>query len=201
MVRILVLFFLGILLFTPLNGEGQNATKKTDDFRFGLLTGAGRHWLLKVNYDYRLIMFQPQIYQRLYERKLHHIELMVFPQLNVSYWTENKGVEAYKTDVEFGVNAGFMFRQMLKGQRSGVYAFVSSGPHFVSDVPKRQSPGFLFASQLGAGLTLKITERLSLDFRSAYRHISNAGLKEPNAGVESWLFLAGIILEKPIIKQ
>lgn len=199
--RVIALWALILISLLPANGLAQNVGKESPELRFGFMTGVGRHWLLDVNYDYQLILLQPQIYYRFYARKLHAVEMLLLPQVNASFWTDNKQSGVLKRDFEFGLNWGLVLRQMFAGKNAGVYSLITTGPHYVSDVPQRQSPGFLFASQLGAGFTLKLTESASIDIRTSYRHISNAGLKEPNAGVESWLFLAGIILEKPVIKQ
>lgn len=199
--RVIALWALILISLLPANGLAQNVGKESPELRFGFMTGVGRHWLLDVNYDYQLILLQPQIYYRFYARKLHAVEMLLLPQVNASFWTDNKQSGVLKRDFEFGLNWGLVLRQMFARKNAGVYSLITTGPHYVSDVPQRQSPGFLFASQLGAGFTFKLTESASIDIRTSYRHISNAGLKEPNAGVESWLFLAGIILEKPVIKQ
>jgi hypothetical protein len=201
MIRNHVFFVLMCFVLIPANGEAQNTIDKSKELRFGFMTGVGRHWLLDVNYDYQLILLQPQIYYRFYARKLHAVEMLLLPQVNASFWTDNKQSGVLKRDFEFGLNWGLVLRQMFAGKNAGVYSLITTGPHYVSDVPQRQSPGFLFASQLGAGFTFKLTESASIDIRTSYRHISNAGLKEPNAGVESWLFLVGIMIKKPVLKH
>lgn len=199
--RLIVLWALILVSMLPANGLAQNVGKESPELRLGFMTGVGRHWLLDVNYDYKLFLLQPQIYYRFYARKLHSVEMLLLPQVNASFWTDNKQSGMLKSDFEFGLNWGLVLRQMFAGKNTGVYSLITTGPHYVSDVPQRQSPGFLFASQLGVGFTLKLSKSAIFDIRTSYRHISNAGLKEPNAGVESWLFLVGLMIEKPVLKH
>jgi hypothetical protein len=48
-----------------------------------------------------------------------------------------------------------------------------------------------FSSQIGAGLEYRLRPDLSLTLAGRFRHISNAGLTEPNSGVETIFGLLG----------
>jgi hypothetical protein len=73
-----------------------------------------------------------------------------------------------------------------------LYAGLSTGPHYVSDAPRRQAPGFLFSDNLIAGLNYAASKVLVLDFRFGARHISNANFKEPNGGVNNLILQFGL---------
>ena len=66
---------------------------------------------------------------------------------------------------------------------------MGTGPHFISLKTNRQSRGFIFSDNLELGLIYPVS-KLHLDFnlKVRYRHISNAGLEEPNGGIDN-LFL------------
>ena len=94
-------------------------------------------------------------------------------------------------DIEFGtnlgirtywkINEGFYFYQML-----------GSGPHFITAEVKRQANGFIFSDNAALGFMKNLNTNLFINLQLRWRHISNAGLKDPNGGVDSWNVLVGI---------
>jgi hypothetical protein len=70
---------------------------------------------------------------------------------------------------------------------------ISSGPHYVSAAPHRQSNGFVFSNNLSAGVNLRLYKNLYADLRTGIRHISNAGIKIPNAGVNDMTINEGLM--------
>jgi len=56
---------------------------------------------------------------------------------------------------------------------------------------KGQSDGFNFSLQGGLGLHFFLSPRLALTAEARLHHISNAGLRQPNDGINDILFLAG----------
>jgi hypothetical protein len=80
------------------------------------------------------------------------------------------------------VNDGLYFYQML-----------GSGPHYISAHLDRQATGFIFSDNLAIGALTRLNRKqlfLNLQFR--IRHISNANLKLPNRGVNSYNFFIGL---------
>ena len=47
-----------------------------------------------------------------------------------------------------------------------------------------QSQGFLFADTIGLGLNVSISRGSAIDINYRFRHLSNAGIREPNYGIE-----------------
>ncbi len=93
---------------------------------------------------------------------------------------------------EAGANLVFEYRWPL-GERTVVYAAIGSGPHFISVRTTQQARGFIFSDNFTAGWSHRLGNSSTwLDFKCRFRHISNAGIKEPNLGIDSWFAIAGI---------
>ncbi len=123
------------------------------------------------------------------------IEIIFQPQLNFSrVQTSNLDADLQK-GLEFGVNIGVLARKNLFQNKSAIYALISAGPHFITKSIETQANGFLFADNLAAGFLQNISSRTYLDFRFGYRHLSNAGLKQPNWGIDNWVISIGVNLE------
>jgi hypothetical protein len=70
---------------------------------------------------------------------------------------------------------------------------MGTGPHFISLRTSRQARGFIFSDNLELGLIYPVSN-LHLDFnvKARYRHISNAGLEDPNVGIDNLFLVLGI---------
>jgi len=90
--------------------------------------------------------------------------------------------------------AFFLKYRFLKG-RFQPYLKVGSGIIILTQDLKEQSTSFNFGSSLVLGFSLKTSSRLNLVGEVRYRHVSNAGIKEPNSGVDSRIFLLGFTKE------
>jgi hypothetical protein len=96
-------------------------------------------------------------------------------------------------DIEFGTNIGVRFYQKVS-PTFYLYQMLGSGPHYITADLPRQAKGFIFSDNLALGAYTRISAKkslyLNLQFR--IRHISNAGIKLPNAGVNTLNFLVGL---------
>lgn len=95
-------------------------------------------------------------------------------------------------EVEFGSNIGLRFYQYV-GENLVFYQMAGSGPHFITANLKRQARGFIFSDDVAIGFLKKINKRSAINFQIKLRHISNAGLKRPNAGVNTLNVLIGLV--------
>ena len=95
-------------------------------------------------------------------------------------------------DIEFGANLGL--RNYIRiNDGFLIYQMIGSGPHYISAVVERQATGFIFSDNFALGAFKMINKKnLALHFQLRFRHISNAGLKEPNKGIDSFNFLIGL---------
>ena len=96
-------------------------------------------------------------------------------------------------DIEFGINIGLRYYQQAS-PKLYFYEMLGSGPHYITADLPRQAKGFIFSDNLAFGIYTQINSKknlfLNLQFR--IRHISNAGIKLPNAGVNTLNFLVGL---------
>jgi lipid A 3-O-deacylase len=72
------------------------------------------------------------------------------------------------------------------------YIEAGTGPYYMSLDTYEQSTYFNFVSQGGGGLTYFFRESWALSVGYRYRHVSNNGIKEPNAGINANVFTAGV---------
>ncbi len=70
--------------------------------------------------------------------------------------------------------------------RVSPYIKVGTGPYYMSRTTEEQSTRFNFASSVAAGLQI---DRFLVECR--WRHVSNAGISEPNGGINTTFLLVG----------
>lgn len=93
--------------------------------------------------------------------------------------------------IELGSNIGIRFYQQL-GEKFYLYQLLGSGPHLITANLARQAKGFIFSDNIGIGFFQLIKEKVALNFQVKYRHISNASLEKPNAGVNNIIVMVGL---------
>lgn len=97
-----------------------------------------------------------------------------------------------KKEWEAGANLVFEYRWPL-GEHSVLLAAIGSGPHFISVHTTQQARGFIFSDNFTVGWSRRLGKGHTwLDLKCRFRHISNAGIKEPNLGIDSWFAIAGL---------
>jgi len=113
--------------------------------------------------------------------KLH---LGLEPQFNIV-----SIVGTYKKEFEYGINVLFRISYILNN--TTIYAQPSIGPHYITHGTDIQIKGFIFSDNIGVGVTRQF-KKLKIDLQTRYRHLSNAGLNEPNIGIDNMFILIGI---------
>ena len=105
-----------------------------------------------------------------------------------------KALKGYQPQSEWeaGMNLGVMYWFPLS-QKLKLSIALGTGPHYLSMLTARQAHGFIFSDNLELGLIYPVS-KLHLDFniKARYRHISNAGLEEPNEGIDNLFFVFGV---------
>ncbi len=165
--------------------------------RIGLNVGYGNQKIggfeISPRHDYEILFFQIQYHYRLTQHKTWALDFLLLPQYNYS---------RYKYTIEFpksfghelGVSAGLQLsKEIIHNQMDG-FLMAAFGPHFVSGVPERQAKGFIFSDTMAFGVIIKLKNTLFLNAKIGLRHISNAGIKEKNAGVDNLIFSTGILI-------
>lgn len=95
-------------------------------------------------------------------------------------------------DYEFGFNLGLAYRQAITPNLK-LTASLGSGPYYVTVRTRRQARGFIFSDNLEVGLQYYWSKaHLGIQLRGRYRHISNAGLKSPNGGIDNFFLVVGV---------
>lgn len=178
-----VLTLLGPLLLSVLTLKAQDPA-----YRFrsgGALVGYGKQINIDTRYD--PIFFKGDFsWQFGKKKRKDFLAFYLEPQFNL--------VRTVKPlDIEFGTNVGIRYYQKLS-EGFYLYQMLGSGPHYITADLPRQAKGFIFSDNLGVGFFKEVDHRRSLflNFQFIVRHISNAGLKLPNAGVNTLNVVLGL---------
>ncbi|MGE5844692.1 MAG: acyloxyacyl hydrolase, partial [Syntrophaceae bacterium] len=99
------------------------------------------------------------------------------PQFNLVFGAEGS--------TEGGASIGFKYRYPLNDAVS-VYGLYSTGFLFVTVDTVDQANGFNFANAVGIGIQFNIMPGAALDLGFRFRHVSNADLRDPNCGIDSY---------------
>ncbi len=182
--KTLVPFLLSVeLLLAAFTTSAQDSIQHFNSV--GTLVGYGH----KFNMDavYNPIFFESSFSWQLDGKKRKRfLAFSVEPQVNLV-----KTVEPL--DLEYGINFGLRYYQHLIG---GFYLYetVSSGPHYITATLERQAKGFIFSDNLAVGFFKRLRSKkpIFLNLQASVRHISNAGLKSPNWGVNTLNLLVGL---------
>lgn len=93
---------------------------------------------------------------------------------------------------EFGANLGFQYVGKIN---KNVYASaaIGSGPHYITVQTDIQSPGYIFSDNFEVGFLFVLPKPdLQFNLRTRFRHISNAGIRNPNKGIDNWFLIFGL---------
>ena len=180
--RILLITLMGLLVK---KGIAQDEPKPERFHTKGFLTGYGKAVNKETNYRIIYLAGDFSWSFRKYPKKKFFAAWYFEPQVNP--------VRTNRTwDIEFGTNLGIRTYWKIN---NGLYFYqmLGSGPHFITADVKRQAKGFIFSDNAALGFMKSLEKKaLFLNFQMRWRHISNAGLKDPNGGVDSWNVLIGI---------
>ncbi len=177
---------------TLLAQDNDSLTKSKHSI--GLITGYGSQSNLNVQYEYEVTFFQFQYYWTFLPKRTWGLDILVQPQYNLMTFKHINNSSIQKNGYEFGLNVGVLIRKNIFKDLLNMYAFVSAGPHYVSGAPQRQSAGFIFSDNVFVGLNIKLFRKTYFDVRPGFRHISNAGLKKPNRGINNLVISGGILI-------
>lgn len=176
-----------LIIFFALSSLAQNTGSLKQFKTAGGLIGYGPTF--SDNVKYRVYYFAGDFSWSFKKpRKKDFVSLYFEPQFNLVR-TERPW------DIEFGANLGL--RNYVK-INEGFYFYQSlgSGPHFITAELNRQAKGFIFSDNLFLGALTRLKGEIFLNTQIGIRHISNAGLKLPNKGVNCYTFRIGISRRK-----
>jgi len=170
--------------------------------KIGFITGYGGRNIsqlldkdkTKNNYDYKVVFFQLQYYYSVLIKKSFGLDILIQPQYNITEFKYLYYRSVEKTNgYEYGLNIGLLARINVLTDAFSFYFFLSSGPHYIPEMPERQTGGFLFSSNVFLGVNIRIVKNLYLDIRPGLRHLSNLNLKLPNYGINNLVISGGVM--------
>jgi hypothetical protein len=100
--------------------------------------------------------------------------------------------EPVKDNLEGGVAFWFKFGLLPETWKFQPYAKFGAGFDYMTLHTLNESTQFNFISQAAFGMHYFLTKNTALTVEGRYRHLSNAGIKEPNRGINSYFILGGI---------
>ena len=95
------------------------------------------------------------------------------------------------SNVEFGTNFGLQYTPKVS-KSAYLLAGVTAGPHFITINTDLQTRGFIFSDNFEVGIRIKMpSSKWHTDLKVRYRHISNAGIQNPNGGIDNFFVIIG----------
>lgn len=174
-------FTAGLLLGASLLLSAQEATRWDDAMSWSVANSI-RDELLPEGYAYSpsalLAQYQFAQFGRFY----------TYAEAQLARASKNNGSGS---EYGFGANLGLGY-QLPIAPRLLFTALVGSGPYFITIETRRQARGFIFSDNFEAGIRYFLSKRVGIELRIRYRHISNAGLKSPNGGIDNLFLIAGL---------
>lgn len=137
------------------------------------------------SYFYRSVMLQGEYRYAACNWRWGGLDVVAQLQINPTrYGTDYRMVEFSKS-IEVGITAGASLHVNIVGDYfiGSVMGFL--GPLYTPHLPARQGGALNFSDNLAIALGIKLYHSLYLDLRGGFRHLSNAGLFDPNYGINS----------------
>lgn len=102
-------------------------------------------------------------------------------------------VFGYDTSFEAGASIGLKYRYPLTDTLS-VYGLLSTGFLFITGDTVDQADGFNFSHAAGVGVNVHIMPGAVLDLGFRVRHVSNADIRDPNCGIDTYFGTVGFMI-------
>jgi len=120
-------------------------------------------------------------------KKFFNMSVGLFPHFG-KVW-----VDSIKRYYEFGLNIRLGFNFAVSN--SDVISLIAaSGPHYITVETEKQAKGFIFSDYYLLNYDRLVyigKEPFSVSLEAGFRHISNAGIKEPNRSINNFIFGIG----------
>jgi hypothetical protein len=149
---------------------------------------------IDTEHDYEVIIIQGQYNLEISRKRTWSLDLLLLPQFNYSKFIYSVHKEKHQ-GFEAGLGIGLQFRKRIVKDDLDAYLLIAVGPHYVSGVPEKQDPGFIFSDAVGMGLLAPLLNNLHLNMKMGLRHLSNAGLQPKNAGINNLIVSVGVLLD------
>lgn len=176
--------------------EAQSDNTQVKRHRIGIVYGFGGQsgMGLDESYHYEVRLFQFEYHRDLTNGKSLDLDMILQPQYNLTQYFLNENSAIELNGYEYGLTLGLQLGKWFFRDVIGIHLLICVGPHYVSGVPLRQSPGFIFSDGISLGVQIRIFQKTFLILRQGFRHISNAGFKYPNGGVNNIVLSMGTVV-------
>lgn len=188
--RFLRLFFFAVVFFVIPNGYCQKVEKLINQKTAGLLVEYGipyytlpegqKYHILTIGSSFSFPLFQSQ--------KSFNMSIDLFPHYGVVW------LGAKRTDFEIGLNVRLGFNFSLS-EKNALCLKLGSGPQYITVDTEKQANGFNFSDYYLATYKRRLSvvkQVFIVEIECGYRHISNAGLNQPNRSISSIIFGLGL---------
>lgn len=172
------LIVLALLLFSALFSHAQSSNRFINQ----------KYWGIFVQYGFAYYDLPEQDrYQPLLIGAIHHLPFYktdgafnvgvdLMPQVGLVRFNN-------KLHFELGVNVQFNFNWQIADNHI-IGARVGAGPHFINVETRRQAKGFIFSDNFALFYRTRLNNNQQFGISSGIRHLSNAGLQQPNLGID-----------------
>lgn len=150
---------------------------------------------LNVDYSYEIFFAQFNYNYSFFNNDWWDIGYNLQTEYGITYYQLNKKFQAKSRSQEFGISGGILLASKVIPDILNLYLLFSLGPHYSQRSPERQVSGFMFNSNCDIGVNIFMKDNLLFDFRTGFRHLSNANLKNPNGGINNWIISFGFIYQ------
>jgi opacity protein-like surface antigen len=181
---------ISIIFLASLNAFAQDDIETKNLQSIDILSGFG--WgKLKQKGNYNLIPFSVAFNFNLKNltKKINFnprsiVQFQVEPFLSLVTKPDNN----LETGVSFWLKMGLL----PETSRLQPYFKLGAGLLYMTQHTLEQSTQFNFTEQLAAGFHYSLSKNTSLTLEGRWRHLSNARIKSPNSGINSYFVLTGI---------
>lgn len=150
---------------------------------------------LNVDYSYEIFFTHFNYIYSFFSNSWWDIGYNFQAEYGITYYKQTKKVIANSRSYEIGISGGVMAAYKLFNEILHIYLLFSLGPHYSKKSPERQVSGFMFNSNYDIGVNIYMRDNLLFDFRTGFRHLSNANLKNPNGGINNWIISLGLLYQ------
>ena len=200
-IRTGIIITISFLLFSGLLPAQDKSIFNNSKHKIGFITGYGGRNVKQLmdpdfavnNYYYTVVFFQLQYYYTVWAKKSFGVDILLQPQYNITEFKYFYRSSDTTKGFELGLNFGLLIRMNTHNDLFSFYFFLSTGPQYIPDIPKRQASGFIFSNNVFLGMNIRIFKNVYLDIRPGFRHISNLNLELPNYGINNLVISGGLM--------
>ncbi|HAX92757.1 MAG TPA: hypothetical protein DCY25_02210 [Bacteroidales bacterium] len=183
---VIILIFLSSIYFPGQAEVAAQTQEKESRYELGFITGAGTGRIAEGHYNVLLLAAHLGYNLKTAPYGLERsgiFSLFIEPQANPIFEP--------RSDYEAGIGLGAQYLYSLT-KKFNPYILASAGPHYLSLNSTDQAPGFNILLTAGAGSYYYLDSKTAINIGWRFRHISNAGMRRPNIGINMHCGVIGL---------